>query len=129
MDSTCCARVRVTPVRFTICCESITSWGFIEPLISVPTSTEPGTFTPANEDEELRQGEEVIGAIKHEAGAMNLIAEDLGTVPPWVRASLTRLGVPGYKVMQWERDWGQRRRTVSQSRDLSRTFAGDDRDA
>ena len=68
---------------------------------------EPGTFTPANEDEELRQGEEVIGAIKHEAGAMNLIAEDLGTVPPWVRASLTRLGVPGYKVMQWERDWGQ----------------------
>ena len=66
----------------------------------------PGNFTPANEDEELRQGEEVIGAIKNEAGAMELIAEDLGTVPPWVRQSLTRLGVPGYKVMQWERDWG-----------------------
>ncbi|MGC2441907.1 4-alpha-glucanotransferase, partial [Candidatus Binatus sp.] len=68
---------------------------------------EPGTFAPANEDDELRQGEEVVGAIKSEAGAMELIAEDLGTVPPWVRASLTRLGVPGYKVMQWERDWGQ----------------------
>lgn len=66
---------------------------------------EPGTFTPANEDDQLRQGEEVIGTIKEEAGAMELIAEDLGTVPPWVRASLTRLGVPGYKVMQWERDW------------------------
>ncbi len=68
---------------------------------------EPGTFTPSDENEQLRQGEEIIGAIKQEAGATELIAEDLGTVPPWVRASLTRLGVPGYKVMQWERDWGQ----------------------
>jgi len=67
---------------------------------------EPGVFTPVNEDDELRQGEEVIHAIKEEAGATELIAEDLGTVPPWVRASLTRLGVAGYKVMQWERDWG-----------------------
>jgi len=66
----------------------------------------PGTFTPANEDEQLHQGEEVIRTINEEAGATELIAEDLGTVPPWVRASLTRLGVPGYKVMQWERDWG-----------------------
>jgi 4-alpha-glucanotransferase len=67
---------------------------------------EPGVFTPVNEDDELRQGEEVIHAIKEEAGATELIAEDLGTVPPWVRASLTQLGVAGYKVMQWERDWG-----------------------
>jgi 4-alpha-glucanotransferase len=67
---------------------------------------EPGVFTPVNEDDELRQGEEVIRAIKEEAGPTELIAEDLGTVPPWVRASLTHLGVAGYKVMQWERDWG-----------------------
>jgi 4-alpha-glucanotransferase len=68
---------------------------------------EPGVFTPANENDQLAQGEEVIRAIKEEAGATELMAEDLGTVPPWVRASLTRLGVPGYKVMQWERDWGR----------------------
>ncbi len=67
----------------------------------------PGVFTPANENDQLAQGEEVIGAIKQEAGATELIAEDLGTVPQWARASLTRLGVPGYKVMQWERDWGK----------------------
>ena len=48
----------------------------------------------------------MIGVIKQEAGATELMAEDLGTVPPWVRESLTRLGVPGYKVMQWEREWG-----------------------
>jgi 4-alpha-glucanotransferase len=66
----------------------------------------PGSFTPVNEDDERHQGEEVIGMIKQVVGATELIAEDLGTVPPWVRESLTRLGVPGYKVMQWERDWG-----------------------
>src|SRR5690606_9305604 len=32
-------------------------------------------------------------------------AEDLGTVPDFVRASLDRLAVPGYKVLRWERDW------------------------
>jgi 4-alpha-glucanotransferase len=67
----------------------------------------PGSFTPVNEDDQRRQGEEVIGTIKQEVGATELIAEDLGTVPPWVRDSLMHLGVPGYKVMQWERDWGR----------------------
>ena len=66
-----------------------------------------GIFTPADEADQRLQGEEVIAAIKQAAGAAELIAEDLGTVPPWVRESLTRLGVPGYKVMQWERNWGQ----------------------
>ena len=84
-----------------------------------------GTFTPADEADQRLQGEEVIGAIKQEAGAAELIAEDLGTVPPWVRESLTRLGVPGYKVMQWERQLGPRRRIISQPRGLSRTFARD----
>ena len=69
---------------------------------------EPGIFTPANEEQEKIQGEEIIRHIKEEAGAAELIAEDLGTVPPWVRKSLASLGVPGYKVMQWERlNWGR----------------------
>ena len=38
------------------------------------------------------------------AGA-EIIAEDLGTVPDFVRASLARLGVPGYRVFRWERRW------------------------
>jgi 4-alpha-glucanotransferase len=69
--------------------------------------SEPGCFTPANENDQRPQGEEVIRTIKAEVGATELIAEDLGTVSPWVRQSLTNLGVPGYKVMQWERDWNQ----------------------
>jgi 4-alpha-glucanotransferase len=65
----------------------------------------PGAFTPDDEDEQRAQGEAVLSAIKEETPDLNLIAEDLGTVPPWVRKSLSKLGIPGYKVMQWEREW------------------------
>jgi 4-alpha-glucanotransferase len=65
----------------------------------------PGQFYPAAEPEQLAHGEAVMSAIKDEAGQMAIIAEDLGDVPPFVRKSLTRFGIPGYKVMRWEKDW------------------------
>ena len=34
-----------------------------------------------------------------------IIAEDLGVVPDFVRASLARLSIPGYRVLRWERHW------------------------
>ena len=43
-------------------------------------------------------------AIFREPGS-EIIAEDLGTVPDFVRASLARLGIPGFRVFRWERDW------------------------
>ncbi|WP_437736516.1 4-alpha-glucanotransferase [Sorangium sp. So ce1335] len=64
------------------------------------------TFDPAEEPEQREHGERVVRAMIEgaaETGAQ-LIAEDLGAVPPWVRASLTALGVPGYKVLIWEKD-------------------------
>jgi 4-alpha-glucanotransferase len=60
-------------------------------------------FSPAGEDDQLRQGEEIL-RIMLGSGAM-VIAEDLGTVPDFVRASLARLGIPGSKVLRWERAW------------------------
>jgi 4-alpha-glucanotransferase len=36
-----------------------------------------------------------------------VIAEDLGIVPDFVRAALARLGVPGFRVFRWEREWHQ----------------------
>lgn len=69
---------------------------------------EQGCFDPAKVPGQIKQGEEVIRAIQQEAGAMSLIVEDLGLVPPFVRKSLSALGVPGYKVMRWEKeDWGK----------------------
>jgi 4-alpha-glucanotransferase len=32
------------------------------------------------------------------------VAEDLGMVPVFLRPSLERLGIPGYRVLRWERD-------------------------
>jgi len=60
-------------------------------------------FTPASEDEQLALGERLL-AIFREAGA-EVIAEDLGTVPDFVRASLERMRVPGFRVFRWERHW------------------------
>ena len=60
-------------------------------------------FTPADETAQQTLGERVLNVFR-EAGA-EIIAEDLGTVPDFVRASLVRLGVPGYKVFRWERHW------------------------
>jgi 4-alpha-glucanotransferase len=62
-------------------------------------------FTPGDEPSQIALGERVLGIFK-ESGAC-VIAEDLGTVPDYLRPSLTRLGVPGYKVFRWEREWHQ----------------------
>ena len=60
-------------------------------------------FTPAGEPEQLALGERLLEIFR--GGGAEIIAEDLGTVPDSVRASLARLGVPGFRVFRWERDW------------------------
>lgn len=60
-------------------------------------------FVPPEEAEQTAQGEAVLGVFR-EPGT-EIIAEDLGVVPDFVRESLARLDVPGYKVLRWERCW------------------------
>jgi len=67
-----------------------------------PNDGEP-YFTPAGEAAQLALGERQLGLFA--ASGAYIIAEDLGTVPDFVRESLTRLGVPGCKVFRWEREW------------------------
>jgi len=64
-------------------------------------------FRPDTEAAQLKQGERVLAVFGREGS--RIIAEDLGTVPDFVRASLARLGVPGYKVFRWEREWKEKR--------------------
>lgn len=59
-------------------------------------------FSPFTEKDQLVQGEAVMKALT--SGGAGLIAEDLGMVPPFVRASLTLLGIPGFRVLRWEKD-------------------------
>ena len=68
-----------------------------------PKDGSPPFFTPSEEEAQVALGERLLGVFQ-EAGAA-LIAEDLGTVPDFVRASLARLGVPGFRVFRWERHW------------------------
>lgn len=65
----------------------------------------PGTFSPAIEAAQLAHGERVITAMIEGAASTGarLIAEDLGCIPEYVPPSLERMGVPGYKVLIWEK--------------------------
>lgn len=60
-------------------------------------------FLPSDQPTQLWQGEQVM-AVFREQGA-DVVAEDLGTVPGFVRESIARIGIGGYKVLRWERAW------------------------
>ena len=67
-----------------------------------PPAAEP-YFTPAEEADQLAQGERLMQIFM--ASGPFIIAEDLGVIPDFVRASLQRLNLPGYRVLRWEREW------------------------
>jgi 4-alpha-glucanotransferase len=60
-------------------------------------------FNPADEPDQLALGEQVLQIFR--APGSEIVAEDLGTVPDFVRKSLADLGVPGFRVFRWEREW------------------------
>jgi 4-alpha-glucanotransferase len=66
-----------------------------------------GQFTPETEADQTMLGEKVMEVLR--SAGSEIIAEDLGTVPDFVRASLARLDIPGFKVFRWEREWKEER--------------------
>jgi 4-alpha-glucanotransferase len=58
-------------------------------------------FDPAEPMAQRRHGERIMRAL---GGAGRVVAEDLGCVPDFVRESLSELGIPGYRVLRWEKD-------------------------
>ena len=68
-----------------------------------PKDGRPAYFTPSDEPSQRELGETLLRIFKDSGAA--IIAEDLGTVPDFVRDSLSRQGVPGFKVFRWERHW------------------------
>ncbi len=61
--------------------------------------------TPENQEANRRHGEVLYRIFLEEIAAPRLIAEDLGTVPPYVRPVLEQLQIPGFKIPQWERPY------------------------
>jgi 4-alpha-glucanotransferase len=70
---------------------------------SRPLGVQEGEFDPPDEPAQLAQGQRLMELFI--ASGARIVAEDLGSVPACVRESLTRLGLPGYKVVRWEREW------------------------
>jgi glycogen operon protein len=58
-------------------------------------------FTPADEASQVHLGESIMRIMSRWG---EVVAEDLGNVPPFLRPSLDRLGIPGYRVLRWEKD-------------------------
>lgn len=66
-------------------------------------------FDPMDEDAQRELGRRVLSIVKDEAAPAEVVAEDLGVVPDFVRHTLRELGIPGYRVIPWERDGTLRR--------------------
>lgn len=64
--------------------------------------TPTGRFIPPDEASHRTLGEKLFRILSEESAGV--VAEDLGVIPDFVREILTRMGIPGYKVMRWERD-------------------------
>lgn len=65
----------------------------------------PAFFEPANEAAQTLMGETLVNLLRGTAGKVDVFAEDLGSIPAFVRQSMTRLRLPGLKVLRWERSW------------------------
>jgi 4-alpha-glucanotransferase len=65
-----------------------------------PFDGRPPFFMPSQEPEQIALGETIMRMVMETNADVSV--EDLGTVPPFVRESIARLGVPGYKVWRWE---------------------------
>jgi 4-alpha-glucanotransferase len=68
-----------------------------------PVGGGDGVFTPAAQNEQQALGERILRVFQ--SSGAEIIAEDLGVVPDFVRESLARLSIPGYRVFRWERRW------------------------
>ena len=62
-----------------------------------------GEFEPADEPSQIALGERLLRLFQDDGA--QITAEDLGSIPDYVRETLLKMGVPGYKVLRWERAW------------------------
>jgi 4-alpha-glucanotransferase len=63
-----------------------------------------GAFDIKEERAQAARGRRLLAIMQEESGPDALIAEDLGVIPDFVREALRDLGIPGYRVLPWERD-------------------------
>jgi 4-alpha-glucanotransferase len=62
-------------------------------------------FDPPDEVSQIHLGQTLVQVLRGMDEATEVFAEDLGSIPPFVRESMARLKLPGLKVLRWERHW------------------------
>jgi 4-alpha-glucanotransferase len=83
-------------------------------------------FEPGEETTQTELGELLVSILRLDQPALagsdgkrpELIAEDLGIIPEFVRESMRRLGLPGMKVLRWERHWDKPGQPLIDPRDF-----------
>lgn len=60
--------------------------------------------TPEHKAANLAQGDRFLRMIVEAASGAEVVAEDLGTVPDYVRPHLLSLDIPGFRICHWEDD-------------------------
>ncbi|MFI5333988.1 MAG: 4-alpha-glucanotransferase [Chlamydiales bacterium] len=79
--------------------------------IPVGQQTTKGRFVPEDESLWIPQGKDIL-QMMISSFPMLPIAEDLGEVPPAVIHSLEEFGIPGTRVMRWQRYWHEDKRFI-----------------
>ena len=64
--------------------------------------------TPEHKAANQAQGEEIMRVVLEGSGETTVVAEDLGVVPDYVHPTLQNLGVPGFRIPMFFRDYGGR---------------------
>lgn len=71
----------------------------------LPRFMEHDDETEENRALNQAHGEKLYKMLVEEIGQHLLFAEDLGEVAPYVRPTLQKMEIPGFKIPQWEREW------------------------
>jgi 4-alpha-glucanotransferase len=87
--------------------------GYFRTYVRPLDKSRPPFFDPAHEAEQVQLGETIVSILRNpdnqppdantDPSWPRVIAEDLGSIPPFVRASMQRLSLAGMKVLRWER--------------------------
>ena len=73
-------------------------------LYAINPGQKTGSFVPPNPGAWQALGEKLLRMVVG-ATTMLPLGEDLGEVPDFVRQTMQKLGIPGLKVLRWERRW------------------------
>ncbi len=76
--------------------------GFFRQYVREPKKL--GVFDPKDEQAQAKNGRATLSAMKEAARGAQIVAEDLGVIPDFVRLALNELDLPGYRVLPWEKE-------------------------